>query len=116
MEASGEKRAKRTSEDTRSHLPESGLTRGDGTLQLKDGGQMRSTRAGGSEADTGWEQKGGSAVKSPSANAGDKGSVPGSERFPWRRKWQPTEVFLPGKPYGRGAWRATVHGAAKSQT
>ena len=23
-------------------------------------------------------------------NAGDLGSIPGSGRFPWRRKWQPT--------------------------
>ena len=35
---------------------------------------------------------------------------------PWRRKWQPTPVFLPGESKDRGAWRATVHGAAKSRT
>ena len=29
----------------------------------------------------------------------------------WRRKWQPTPVFLPGESY-----RATVHGVAKSRT
>ena len=23
--------------------------------------------------------------------------IPGSGRFPWSRKWQPTPVFLPGK-------------------
>jgi len=28
--------------------------------------------------------------------AGDMGSVPGSGRFPWERKWQPTPVFSPG--------------------
>ena len=37
-------------------------------------------------------------------NAGDvaraAGSIPGSRRFPWRRKWQPTPVFLPGKSRG----------------
>ena len=38
-------------------------------------------------------------VKNPPANAGNEGSVPGSGRFPWRRKWQPTPVFLPGKSY-----------------
>ena len=32
----------------------------------------------------------------------------------WRRKWQSTPVFLPGK--SRGAWQATVHGVSKSQT
>ena len=39
-------------------------------------------------------------VKNPPANAGDTGDVgliSGSGRFPWRRKWQPTQVFLPGK-------------------
>ena len=24
-------------------------------------------------------------------------------KIPWRRKWQPTPVFLPGKPHG---WRS----------
>ena len=31
----------------------------------------------------------------------------------WRRKWQPTPVFLPGKSMDRGAQRPAVHGAAK---
>ena len=31
------------------------------------------------------------------ANIGDVGSVPGSGRIPWRRKWQTTPVFLPEK-------------------
>ena len=30
--------------------------------------------------------------------------------FTWRRKWQPTPVFLPGQSHGRGAWWATIHG------
>ena len=34
----------------------------------------------------------------------------------WRRKWQPTPVFLPGKSQGRGAWWAAVYGVAQSQT
>ena len=38
-------------------------------------------------------------------------------KIPWKRAWQPTPVFLLGEyPTDRGAWRATVHGAAKSQT
>ena len=41
----------------------------------------------------------GSVVKNPPANAGDAGSIPGSGRFPWRRKWQPTPLFLPGKSH-----------------
>ena len=44
---------------------------------------------------------GGSEVKASARNAGDLGSIPGSERFPWRRKWQPTPVFFPGESHGR---------------
>ena len=37
--------------------------------------------------------------------------------FPhWRRKWQPTPVFLPGESQGRGAWWAAVYGVAQSWT
>ena len=36
--------------------------------------------------------------------------------IPWRRKWQPTPVFLPGKFHRQRCWRATVHGVTKSQT
>ena len=34
----------------------------------------------------------------------------------WRRKWQPTPVFLPENPMDKGAWWATVHRIAKSRT
>ena len=34
----------------------------------------------------------------------------------WRRKWQPTPVFLPGESQGQGAWWAAVYGVAQSQT
>ena len=34
----------------------------------------------------------------------------------WRRKWQPTPVFLPGESQGRGAWWAAVSGFAQSRT
>ena len=40
---------------------------------------------------------GGSGVKSLPALARDVGSILGSGKIPWRRKWQPTPVFLPGK-------------------
>ena len=33
---------------------------------------------------------------------------------PWRRKWQPILVFLPGYSMDRGPWQITVHGVAKS--
>ena len=34
----------------------------------------------------------------------------------WRRKWQPTPVFLPGKSQGWGAWWAAIYGATQSWT
>ena len=37
-------------------------------------------------------------------------------KIPWRRKWQPTSVLLPGKSHGwRSLGQATVHGVAKSR-
>ena len=37
--------------------------------------------------------------------------------IPWRRKWKPTPVFLPGKKSpGQKVLQATVHGAPKSWT
>ena len=43
-------------------------------------------------------------VKNLPASAGDArdmGSIPGSGRFPWRRKWQLAPVFLIGKSHGQ---------------
>ena len=34
----------------------------------------------------------------------------------WRRKWQPTPVFLPGNPRDGGAWWAAVYGVTWSWT
>ena len=34
----------------------------------------------------------------------------------WRRKWQPTPVFLPGESQGWGTWWAAVYGVAQSRT
>ena len=33
----------------------------------------------------------------------------------WRRKWQPTPVFLPGESQGQRAWWAAVYGVTQSQ-
>ena len=41
-------------------------------------------------------------VKKPPANAGDIKSLrfnPWVRKFPWRRAWQPTPVFLPGESH-----------------
>ena len=43
-------------------------------------------------------------VKNLPANTGDlrdTGSIPGSERIPWRRAWQPTPVLLSGESHGQ---------------
>ena len=37
-------------------------------------------------------------------------------KIPWRREWQPTPYSCLENSMDRGAWRAIVHGVAKSQT
>ena len=55
--------------------------------------------------------------KESTCNAGAREiQVPYVRKIPWRRAWQPTPVFLPGQSMDRRAWRATVHGVAKSWT
>ena len=39
-------------------------------------------------------------VQNPPANAEDEGSI-SVRKIPWKRKWQPIPVFLPGKSYGQ---------------
>ena len=34
----------------------------------------------------------------------------------WRRKWQPTPVFLPGESQGWGSLRAAIYGVTQSRT
>ena len=42
-----------------------------------------------------------SVIKNLPASAGDIGSIPRSGKISWRRKWQPTPVFLPGEFRGQ---------------
>ena len=44
---------------------------------------------------------GGSVIKNPSANGGDVSFNPWVGKIPWRRKWQPTPVFLLDKCHGQ---------------
>jgi len=44
---------------------------------------------------------GGWMVKNIPANAGNARFDPCVEKVPWRRKWQPTLVFLPAKSHGQ---------------
>ena len=58
-------------------------------------------------------------IKHPPANAGDLrevGSIPGSGRFPGREHGNPLQSSCLENPMDRGAWGATVHGVAESQT
>ena len=43
------------------------------------------------------------------------GFNPCAGKIPWRRKWQPTPVFLPGNPKDRETWWPTAHGAKTKQ-
>ena len=49
-------------------------------------------------------------------DTGDLGSVPGLGRSPGERNGNPLPFSWLENPMNRGAWRATVHGVAKSQT
>ena len=49
-------------------------------------------------------------------NAGDPGLIPGSERSPGKGNANPLQYSCLQNSVDRGAWRATVHGVAKSQT
>ena len=59
---------------------------------------------------------GSSVVKNPPANAGDMGSIPGSERSPGGGNDNPLQYYSLEKSMDRGAWWATAHGVAKSWT
>ena len=53
-----------------------------------------------------WGFLGGSLVKNPPAmqeTRNRRGSDPWVRKILWRRKWQPTPVFLPGKSHGQGS-------------
>ena len=53
-------------------------------------------------------------VKNLPSDAGDVrdvGLIPELRRFPWRRKWQPTPVFLPGESHGQR--KLAGHGVAR---
>ena len=56
---------------------------------------------------------GDSEVKNPSANAGDLGLIPGSERSLGEGNGDPLQYSGLENPMKRGAWWATVHGIAK---
>ena len=59
---------------------------------------------------------GGSDGKASAYNAGDLGSIPGSGRSPGEGNGTPFQYSCLENPMDQGAWWATVHGAAESDT
>ena len=59
---------------------------------------------------------GGSEVKVSACNEGDLGSIPESGRSPGEGNGNPLQDSCLENPMDGGAWRATVHRVAKSQT
>ena len=59
---------------------------------------------------------GGSEVKVSACNTGDLGLIPGSGRSLGEGNGNPFQYSCLDNPMDRGAWWATVHGVAKSQT
>ena len=59
---------------------------------------------------------GGSDVTASACNVGDLGSISGSGRSAGEGNGNPLQYACQENPRDRGAWWATVHGVAKSQT
>ena len=59
---------------------------------------------------------GGSDGKESTCNAGGLGLIPGLGRSPGGGNGNPLQYSCLETPMDRGAWRATVHGVARSQT
>ena len=55
-------------------------------------------------------------VKSPAASAGDGGSIPGTGDSLEKEMATHSSILVWEVPRTEGAWWATVHGVAKSQT
>ena len=59
---------------------------------------------------------GGSVIKNPPAKAGDSGSAPRSGSSPGEENGNPVQYSCLGNSMHRGAWKAIIHGVAKSRT
>ena len=59
---------------------------------------------------------GGSEGKASAWNVGDPGLIPGSGRSPGGENGNPLQYSCLENPMDGGAWWATVHGIAESQT
>ena len=59
---------------------------------------------------------GGSHCKASAYNAGDPGLIPGSRRSSGEGNGNPLQYSCLENPMDGGAWQATAHGVAESQT
>ena len=53
-------------------------------------------------------------LSASAGDAGELGSTPRIRKIPWRRKWQPTPAFLPGKSHGQEPGRLQCMGSQES--
>ena len=79
-------------------------------------GQESSLQCRGQRFDSWWGFPGGWDSKESACNSGDLGSTPGSGRSPGEGNGNRLPYSCLGNPMDREAWRATVHGTAKSRT
>ena len=63
-----------------------------------------------------WGFPGGSDSKESACNERDQGLIPGLGRSPGQGNGLPLQYSCLENSMDRGAWQATVHGVAKSQT
>ena len=61
-------------------------------------------------------ENGSSDSKETARNAGDLGLIPGLGRSPEQGNGNSLQYFCLENPMDRGAWQATVHGVAESDT
>ena len=59
---------------------------------------------------------GGSGGKESACNAGDSSLIPGLGRSPGEENGNPLQYSFLENSMGRGAWKATIHGVAESDT
>ena len=94
-----------------------------GVTRIRAGGQQSATvtvHSGPRVGPASWAMfgliSGGLEVKVPASNVGDLGSIPGSGRSPGEGNGNPFQCSCLENPMDGGAWKAAVHGVAKSRT
>ena len=63
-----------------------------------------------------WWLRGKKNLPANAGSPGDVDSIPGSRKSPGEGNSNPLQYSYLGNPMDRGAWKATVHGVAESNT